>query len=82
MKRTEKKQEVTIVGQEEVPVQAEQQAAPVKPDISFDQWWAQAQNQYKFKPALKKAVECHFKARGFMESKDFEKGLRDFGYKV
>ena len=48
--------------------------------ISFDRWWIQTQNKYNFRPALKKAVRKHFEARGFMDYRKFDAGLRDFGF--
>jgi hypothetical protein len=56
-------------------------AAPAVP-ITFDAWWLQTQNKYNFKPELKKSIQRHFEARGFMEYQKFDAGLRDFGFRT
>jgi hypothetical protein len=77
--------EFVVVGA--VPTAAPVQTAPARaaaPDIpiSFDRWWLATQSKYKFKPSLKSAVRKHFEARGFMDYKKFNAGLRDFGFNV
>jgi hypothetical protein len=81
-KRKEESKEFTVVSNS-APVQAVQtQVAAQTPDIpiSFDRWWLQTQSKYNFKPSLKIAVKKHFEARGFMDYKKFNAGLRDFGF--
>jgi hypothetical protein len=58
-----------------------QNAAPVQ-NMEFDAWWAQVSSKYDFGESLKQAVKLHVKARGFWDSKEWNKGLRDFGYNV
>ena len=50
-------------------------AQPIKPIVTFEQWWAAKGIPSKYKIAVKK----HFEARGFMASQEFDKGLKDFG---
>lgn len=51
----------------------------VKARISFDDWWVTAEYRYKLKPELREAIKRHFEARGFMNSGDFDSGIKDFG---
>jgi hypothetical protein len=83
-KRTETAKEFTVIGEEPIVHKAPVAAKPSGVDIpiSFDRWWLQTQSKYKFKPALKSAVKKHFEARGFMNYKKFNEGLRDFGFKT
>jgi hypothetical protein len=80
MKRREIKREVQIVGEQSEEQPVSQDVKPIMPNISFDSWWLQVQNKHSFKSALKDAVKKHFEARGFMSSREFDKGLRDFGF--
>jgi hypothetical protein len=57
----------------------------VKPDqipVSFDDWYLRVQHGRGWRPEMKKAIKAHFEARGFMKSKEFTKGLEDFGFKA
>lgn len=49
--------------------------------MSYDAWWILAEKRLKLKPEMKEAVKKHFKARGFLDNKDFEAGIKDFGIK-
>jgi len=51
------------------------------PQITFDSWWVTAQRRHGFNPQLKEVIYKHFKARGFLSSKRFDEGLKDFGIK-
>jgi hypothetical protein len=82
-KRRQAKQEVTIVGDEqEAPAAPAPAAKPIQVPISFDAWWLQMETKYKFKPELKMSVQRHFQARGFMDYKKFNQGLREFGFRT
>lgn len=63
-----------IVGQSD-PQPANTETAPIKPQLSFDAWFMQKGLKSELKNILKK----HFDARGFMASKEFDTGLKDFG---
>ena len=52
-----------------------------EPAVSFDAWWAVTQRKYGLKSVMKTAIKRHFKSRGFLESKKFNEGLKDFGLK-
>ncbi len=82
-KRREVKKDVTIVGETEA-MQAQTVQAPQAIDIpiSFDSWWIQTMNKHELKPELREAVRKHFEARGFMDYKKFDAGLRDFGFRT
>ena len=54
-------------------------AEPIKIDVTFDAWWSVAQGSLRLKPEMKEVLKHHFIARGFMASKEFDKGLKDFG---
>lgn len=79
-RKDNKNSDVTIVGSEQ-PISAKPAALPKRnqPVLTFDAWWMLAQNTYKLALHLKEPVYKHFKARGFLESKKFDEGLRDFG---
>lgn len=74
--------------QKEVKMKKEikqQQSVLKKPAVSpkmetFDQWWLKAQRKHDFKPSLKESLSIYFKQNGYMQSKDFEEGLKRFGY--
>ena len=67
-----------IIGLEEKV--AAPQAEPIKPKVSFDAWWLQAQQQYGLSSDLKDIVRKHFQARGFLNTGEFLKGIKDFGF--
>ena len=50
-----------------------------QPVITFEAWWMQAQSANKLAPHMKEAVYKHFKARGFLASKRYDDGLKDWG---
>jgi hypothetical protein len=74
-----KLKEIRIVGQQEPIVKAEP-PAEIKSEITFDQWWIMVLGAKKLKSELKTAIRKHFEARGFMQSKKFDDGLKDFGF--
>lgn len=80
-KKDNKNSEVTIVGADDETAQAEAQALPKRnqPVITFEAWWMQAQSAKKLAPHMKEAIYKHFKARGFLATKKYDDGLRDFG---
>jgi hypothetical protein len=50
-------------------------AEPIKRKLSFEQWWAtQKIPNHLFQP-----LKTHMEKKGFVESQDFAKGLKDFG---
>lgn len=76
----EQKPDVTIVSSEaQAPAQKPAPAKPNQIPVSFDEWYLQAAHGRNWRPAMKLAIKNHFEARGFMKSKDFKKGLEDFG---
>ena len=82
-KRKEIKKEFTIVGETStMSSQVQESPQELGIPISFDVWWIQAQNKYKLSPNLRDSVKKHFEARGFMNYKTFNEGLRDFGFNV
>lgn len=66
--------EVTILGQK-APQSIAIIPEPIRPQISFDMWWATKNLPEK----LKGAIQSHMTKRGFTESQRFEEGLKDFG---
>ena len=78
MAKKKVEQPVVIVSRpDDVPVIVP--AEPVKIALTFDAWWATAQGSLRLKPEMKEVLRHHFIARGFMASKEFDKGLKDFG---
>jgi hypothetical protein len=73
-KKNQNQAELQIVGQPELAAK-KIEVAPIKPDITFESWFMQT----GLKVELKKVLMKHFKARGFLDSKEFDKGLSDFG---
>lgn len=83
MAKTKTKDDVIVVGKEsDAPATAPKASAPVQVPISFDAWWIQAAGKYGLNQDLKQSVKRHFEARGFMEYKKFNQGLRDFGFRT
>lgn len=80
-KRKEIRQEVIIVADKSESQNVPEMTIPTI-QIPFESWWIQTQNRLNLKPDLQESVKKHFQARGFMDSKDFNGGLRDFGFKV
>lgn len=76
--------EVIVVGQEAPEqVQAPRPAAvPAQIPITFDAWWIQTAGKYGLKQDLKQSVKRHFEARGYMNYRKFNAGLRDFGFRT
>lgn len=82
-KRKEQKKDFTVVGQEVKQQQPTAQVQPKEVPMTFDEWWLQTQQKLKLKPELKLAMRKHFEARGFInDSKKFNDGLKDFGFKA
>lgn len=77
-RRIEKKMEFILAEQKSL-VTAEPGIVIAKPDISFDQWWEQKRQELKLKDSLKIAVYKHMSARGFLDNKEYDSGLQDFG---
>lgn len=78
-----KKKDIVIVP-ESVEILNPNSEVPVVaalPQLDFNSWWLLAQRKHKLSPSLKNAVYLHFAARGFLDSKDFDSGLEDFGVK-
>jgi hypothetical protein len=69
---------LTIIGREEAPKPVIE-AAEIKPVLTFEAWWMLKQYEKRLRPELKSVIEKHFKARGFWDNKEFDKGLADFG---
>ena len=72
-----KKQSVMVVGENEKVLVAP--VEPIKIEMTFDAWWAMKQGTLKLDTDMKDILKKHFTARGFMKSKEFDKGLKDFG---
>ncbi len=76
----EKKVEVKMKKQASRPVSKLKKPSGLAKLDNFDQWWLKVQRKNDFKPALKEALAIHFKRKGYMDSKKFDEGLKDFGY--
>ena len=82
--RKEIKRDVEIVGEQKQVAMAK----PSAPEamhiaVSFDDWWLQTAQKYKFKPELKESVKKHFEAKGYIsDSRKYNEGLRNFGFNV
>ena len=76
---SKRKREVKIFGQEEITEAKDSLPDPIKPKLTYDAWWVMAQQRYKLKPVMQEVLFKHFKARGFLESGDFEAGIKDYG---
>lgn len=50
------------------------------PQLSFDAWFTKVATERKFNSNLKEALKLHFEANGFMKDKQFDKGLKHFGF--
>jgi hypothetical protein len=78
MAKKKEEPKLKIVGeQEEAPRQPE--IAPIEAKLSFDAWWMMKAQSLKLKPELKNAVKKHFESRGFLQTGDFDKAIKDFG---
>lgn len=81
--KKKKTPDLVVVGQK-----TEEKAArpasrkPIDIPLSFDAWWLQIQSEHKLRPELKNSVKRHFEAKGFLDSKKFNDGLRDFGFRT
>ena len=80
-RKLDKTKELEIVG--EVKPKKVNRKLPARrmPELTFDAWWIQAQKKTGFKNYMKEVVFKHFRARGFLKSKKFDDGLKDFGIK-
>lgn len=76
---SKRKKELKIFGQEEVVSIKDQLPDPIKPKLTFEAWWVMAQRKYNLKPVMQEVLFKHFKARGFLDSGDFEAGIKDYG---
>lgn len=75
-----KQQELRIVG-EPAPIEVQQNQPKPEIKLSFDQWWILTRQKRNLPETLKESLKIHFKAWGFLESKEFDKGLLQFGFK-
>lgn len=76
---SKRKREVKILGQEEAVMVRNALPEPIKPKLTFEAWWVMAQRKYNLKPVMQEVLHNHFKARGFLDSGDFEAGIKDYG---
>ncbi len=76
---TKRRKEVRILGQDEVVQTKDVLPEPIKPKLTYEAWWVLAQRKYNLKPVMQEVLFKHFKARGFLESGDFESGISDYG---
>jgi hypothetical protein len=79
-KRIEKKMDFVLAEQKQL-IESSVLPDPIKPDIGFDQWWEQKRQEKGLKQGLKVAVYKHFQSKGFLDNKEYDLGLRDFGIK-
>ena len=81
-RKLEKGKELEIVGEVEKKKMVNKKL-PAKnvPQLSFDAWWLRTQKKHNFAQDMKEIVFKHFRARGFLKSKKFDEGLKDFGIK-
>jgi len=70
-----------IVGESKKKTVNKKLPSRVMPQLTFDSWWMQTQKRHGFKNDIKEVVFKHFRARGFLDSKKFDDGLKDFGIK-
>lgn len=80
MKRKQEQKMQTFSQPTPQPKPVQTKAVSKKAPVEFDAWWALFSNRYGVKKHLKSSVEIHMKARGFWEKKDWNAGIRDFGY--
>lgn len=80
-RKLEKGKELEIVGEVEKRNVNRKLPAKKMPQISFDAWWLRTQKKYNFGSEMKEIVFKHFRSRGFLKSKKFDEGLKDFGIK-
>lgn len=50
------------------------------PQLSFDAWFTKVATERKFNSSLKESLKLHFEANGFMKDKQFDQGLKHFGF--
>jgi hypothetical protein len=84
--KSESKQEVKVAkpAVPERPKRVTKRKLPQKKQAvtTFNAWWTLAQRKFGLQPHMKEALYKHFKARGFISSKNYDEGLRDFGFKA
>ena len=61
--------------------QAQPAPAPIKRQVSFDDWWTLVAHSRKLSPGMKEAVKIHMSRTGFLKSGQFDAGLKHFGVK-
>lgn len=79
--KLEKGKELEIVGEKVIKQVNQKLPAKKLPELSFDAWWMRSQKKYSFGSEMKEVVFKHFRARGFLKSRRFDDGLKDFGLK-
>jgi len=80
-KKFDKTKDLEIVGEVIKKKVNRKLPAKILPQISFDAWWMRAQKRYGLGLDMKDVIYFHFRARGFLKSKKFDEGLKDFGIK-
>jgi hypothetical protein len=75
-KQTTKSSQPVAFGEQPTPAYQ----TPQKPD--FELWWAPIAKKFALKAPVKQAVVLHMKSAGFWETKDWNKGMKHFGYKI
>lgn len=85
-RKQEEKPALKVVGNEEsVPaVKPSKDDLPQRkqPIMSFDAWWVLIQRKLNLSAHMKEALFKHFKVRGFLKNKQYDEGLKDFGFKL
>ena len=67
------------VGEKKTKVVQKKLPARIIPNMSYGSWWTIAQKRHSFSSDMKNVIYMHFRARGFLVSKRFDDGLKDFG---
>ena len=80
-RKLEKGKELEIIGEPEKKAAPKTLPARKVPQLTFDAWWVRSHKKHGFGPEMKEIVYKHFRARGFLKSKKFDDGLKDFGIK-
>jgi hypothetical protein len=78
-KKKEQLPKPIIVGEQKEEVLITPISAPKPQPITFEEWWAITKVKYNLQDMLKHALYIHFKAKGYLDSKQFDEGLKDFG---
>jgi len=85
-KKQEEKPVLKVVDEkrEEETLKAPSKGLPPRkqPVMNFDAWWTLIQRKMNLSSHMKEAIFKHFKVRGFLASKQYDEGLKDFGFKL